>query len=130
DPEVERVVAAIIADVRERGDDALREQALRYDGVTLEAVEVPSEAGAAALDALDPDVRRALEEAAESIAAFHRAQLPPPLEVEVRPGVRLGRRAQPLERVGVYAPGGRAAYPSSVLMGVVPARIAGVDEVI
>lgn len=130
DPAVERAVASVLADVRARGDDALREQTLRYDGVRLDALEVPAEAGVAALEALDPGVRAALEEAAANIAAFHRAQLPPPLEVEVRPGVRLGRRSEPLRRVGVYAPGGRASYPSSVLMGVVPARVAGVDEVI
>ena len=130
DPAVERAVAAIVADVRARGDDALRELTRRFDGVQLEAIEVPSEAGAAALEALDPTIRAALEQAIDHIAAFHRAQLPPPLEVEIRPGVRLGRRAEPLRSVGVYAPGGRAAYPSSVLMGVVPARVAGVDEVV
>jgi len=130
DPAVERAVASILADVRERGDDALREFARRFDRVELESLEVPREAWDEALASLDPAVRDALEEAAASIAAFHRAQLPPPLEVEVRPGLRLGRRADPLERVGVYAPGGRAAYPSSVLMGVVPARAAGVSEVI
>jgi histidinol dehydrogenase len=130
DPAVERAVAAIVADVRARGDDALRDLARRFDGVALDALEVPRAACDAALEALDPAVRAALEEAAASIAAFHRAQLPPPLEVEVTPGVRLGRRAEPLRRVGVYAPGGRAAYPSSVLMGVVPAKVAGVGEVV
>src|SRR5690606_32748863 len=85
DPAVERAVASVLADVRARGDDALREQTLRYDGVRLDALEVPAEAGVAALEALDPGVRAALEEAAANIAAFHRAQLPPPLEVEVRP---------------------------------------------
>ena len=130
DPAVERAVAAIVAEVRERGDDALRELARRFDRVELETLEVPRAAWEAALEALDPAVRRALEQAAAAIEAFHRAQLPPPLEVEVRPGIRLGRRAEPLRRVGVYAPGGRAAYPSSVLMGVVPARVAGVEEVV
>lgn len=130
DPAVERAVAAIVSDVRARGDAALREMAARFDGVTLETIEVPSEAGAEAIAAIDPTVRAALEQAAEAIAAFHRAQLPPPLEVELRAGLRLGRRAEPLRRVGVYAPGGRAAYPSSVLMGVVPARVAGVDEIV
>jgi len=129
-PEVARAVAAIIADVRARGDDALRDLARRFDRVELGALEVPREACDAALDALDGDVRAALEQAAAAIAAFHRAQLPPPLEIELRPGVRLGRRVEPLRRAGVYAPGGRAAYPSSVLMGVVPAKVAGVDEVV
>ncbi|HEX7118408.1 MAG TPA: histidinol dehydrogenase [Longimicrobiales bacterium] len=129
DPEVARAVAGIVADVRARGDAALHELARRFDGVALDALEVPREACDAALAALDADVRAALELAAERIAAFHRAQLPPPLEVELGDGIRLGRRAEPLRRVGVYAPGGRAAYPSSVLMGVVPARVAGVGEV-
>ncbi|HEY8469703.1 MAG TPA: histidinol dehydrogenase [Longimicrobiales bacterium] len=130
DPEVERAVAAIIADVRARGDDALRGLARRFDRVELSALEVPREACNAALNALDDAVRVALEQAAAAIAAFHRAQIPPPLDVELRPGVRLGRRAEPLRRAGVYAPGGRAAYPSSVLMGVIPAKVAGVEEVV
>ena len=68
--------------------------------------------------------------AADSIRRFHAAQAPRPLELETAPGLVLGRRPDPLRRVGVYAPGGRAAYPSSVLMGVVPARVAGVDEIV
>ncbi|HET9984920.1 MAG TPA: histidinol dehydrogenase [Longimicrobiales bacterium] len=130
DPEVEAAVRALIDNVRRRGDAALREQALRFDRASLESLEVPREAWDEALEGLEPAARAALEQAADNIAAFHRAQLPPPLEVEVTPGVRLGRRAEPLERVAVYAPGGRAAYPSSVLMGVVPARVAGVGEVV
>jgi histidinol dehydrogenase len=130
DPDVERAVAKIISDVRANGDAALREQALRFDHAKLETVEVPRAICDAALAGLDTDVRNALEQAARAIADFHRAQMPAPLEVETRPGVRLGRRADPLDSVGVYAPGGRAAYPSSVLMGVVPARVAGVPQVI
>jgi histidinol dehydrogenase len=130
DPAVERAVRRILADVRVRGDTALRDLALRFDGAALDALEVPRTEWDRALRALDPAVRSGLESAAENIAVFHRAQLPVPLEIEPRPGVRLGRRADPLRRVGVYAPGGRAAYPSSVLMGVVPARVAGVAEVI
>lgn len=130
DPDVARSVAAIIDDVSERGDAALRELALRYDGVELESLEVPRESLDAALAGLDPALRSALETAAAAIARFHRLQLPGRLEREVAPGLRLGRRPDPLRRVGVYAPGGRAAYPSSVLMGVVPARVAGVAEVV
>ena len=130
DPAVMRSVAETLEDVRARGDAALRDLARRFDGVDDLRVEVLREEWQAALDALDPDVRDALEEAARAIAGFHRAQLPTRLEVEIRPGVRLGRRAEPLARVGVYAPGGRASYPSSVLMGVVPARVAGVGEVV
>jgi histidinol dehydrogenase len=130
DPAVEQAVRSIIADVRTRGDAALSDLAQRYDGVQLSALEVPPATCEKALRTLDTDVRDALAQAMANIAAFHRAQLPAPLEMETAQGVRLGRRADPLRRVGVYAPGGRAAYPSSVLMGVVPARVAGVDEVI
>jgi histidinol dehydrogenase len=130
DPEVERAVRGVLVDVRERGDDALREMALRFDGAHLTALEVPRSEWERALRELDPAVRAALELAAQNIAVFHRSQLPEALEIEPRPGMKLGRRADPLRRVGVYAPGGRAAYPSSVLMGVVPARVAGVGEVI
>jgi histidinol dehydrogenase len=130
DPAVQQAVRAIVADVRTRGDAALRELALRFDGAQMERLEVPLGLCHAALGRLDMEVRAALEQAAANIAAFHRAQLPQPLEVELAPGHRLGRRAEPLRRVGVYAPGGRAAYPSSVLMGVVPAKVAGVGEVV
>lgn len=124
------VVSAMIADVRARGDAALIESARRFDGVALTTLEVPRAAWDDARRSLPHEVRLALEQAARAIASFHRAQLPRDFEMEQRPGVRLGRRMEPLERVGVYAPGGRAAYPSSVLMGVVPARVAGVREII
>lgn len=130
DPAVERTVAGLVEAVRTRGDDALREQAERFDGVRPDGLEVPRAAWTAALDDLDASLVRALERAAASVRAFHAAQRPRSLEVEVAPGLRLGRRPDPLGRVGVYAPGGRAAYPSSVLMGVVPARVAGVGEVV
>ena len=130
DVAVNAAVTRIIADVQANGDAELRALAARFDGVPDLRIEVPRAEWVRALDAQDPAVRDALEEAARAIGAFHRAQLPAPLEMEVRPGVRLGRRAEPLRRVGVYAPGGRASYPSSVLMGVVPARVAAVDEVV
>lgn len=129
-PELVSRVANQIEDVRRDGDLALHRFAREFDGVELEQIEVPAQALLAALDAAAPDVRAALEAARDAIAAFHRAQLPAALELETRPGVRLGRRPEPLERIGVYAPGGRAAYPSSVLMGVVPAKVAGVSEVV
>jgi histidinol dehydrogenase len=130
DAEVEAAVRGVIDEVRRGGDHALRDLALRFDGVRLESLEVPLGVCRDALDGLDREVRSALEQAAENIAAFHRVQLPAALEIEAAPGMRLGRRPDPLQRVGVYAPGGRAAYPSSVLMGVVPAKVAGVREVI
>lgn len=128
--EVAARVSAQIDDVRREGDAALRRFAREFDGVDLERIEVPAAELNAALDAVAPEVRAALEVARDAIAAFHRPQLPAVQEIETRPGVRLGRRPEPLARIGVYVPGGRAAYPSSVLMGVVPAKVAGVGEVI
>jgi histidinol dehydrogenase len=130
DPVVAHAVSDILTDVRQRGDDALRDLAHRFDNVRLDALEVAPQACIDALDALEPALRSALLDAARAIETFHRAQLPVPLVLETRPGVLLGRRAEALARVGVYAPGGRAAYPSSVLMGVIPARVAGVGEVV
>lgn len=120
----------IITAVRTRGDAALREFAQRFDGVTLDAFDVPRTEWTRALDALDPALRRALERAAANIATVHAAFRPTAIEVSPEPGIVIGRRPDPLARVGVYAPGGRAAYPSSLLMGAVPARVAGVGEVI
>ena len=128
--EVERATAEVIAAVRTRGDAALLELAQRYDGVELNSLEVQPEVCRQALADLDPALLAALQEAADNIRAFHQAQLPADMELEVRPGVTLGRRAEPLASVGVYVPGGRASYPSSVLMGVIPAKVAGVGKVI
>lgn len=130
DEGVRESVGALVAEVRARGDEALEEMAQRFDGVTLDGIEVPPSAWDDALDALDPDVHSALERAADNIRRFHEAQLPEDVVLEVEPGVRITRTWAPLEIVGVYAPGGTAAYPSSVLMGVVPARAAGVDTVV
>ena len=127
--ELSVAVAALIADVEARGDAALLDMAERFDGVRPTALEVPRSAWAEALEGLDPALRAALVRAADNIRRFHAAQIPTDLEIEVEPGVRLTRIWTPLGRAGVYAPGGRAAYPSSVLMGVVPAKAAGVPEV-
>jgi histidinol dehydrogenase len=120
----------LIADVRTRGDDALRDYAQRFDGATLDALDVPRAEWTRALDSLEPALRRALERAAANIGTVHAAFRPTAVEVSPEPGIVIGRRPDPLARVGVYAPGGRAAYPSSLLMGAVPARVAGVGEVI
>lgn len=130
DPSIVQRASAIIDDVRERGDAALRELALALDGASLESLEVQRATVRRALDAVPTEVRRSLERSARNIATVHRAFMPTSLEVESEPGVVIGRRPDPLQRVGVYAPGGRAAYPSSVLMGAIPARVAGVAEVI
>jgi histidinol dehydrogenase len=119
---------AIVERVRREGDEALRALTKQFDGVDLQALEVPKPALAKAWRGLTAAQRGALQEAARNIAAFHRAQRPKPLRVEVRPGVVVGREPRPLTRVGLYAPGGRAAYPSSVLMAAIPAQVAGVGE--
>ena len=127
---VRATVTEILARVRRDGDAALLALAREHDRVALETLEVPRPRLQQALAALDPGLRLALERAARNLAAFHRAQLPPPLVIETEPGIELGRRAEPLERVGVYAPGGRASYPSSVLMAAIPARAAGVKQIV
>lgn len=120
----------LIARVRKDGDRALLELAQQFDRATLTSIEVPRERWEAALASIDSKVRQALERAARNIAKAHAAQRPQATEVETEPGIVVGRRPDPLGRVGVYAPGGRAVYPSSVLMGVVPAKVAGVGEII
>ncbi len=123
-------VAAIIDLVRREGDTALKSLAREYDNVRITHIEVPKPAIAAALAAVDPALRAALERAARNIESVHKAGIQTAVEVEPEPGIIIRRRPEPLGRVGVYAPGGKAAYPSSVLMGAIPARVAGVGEVI
>ena len=130
DDSIRQRSAAIVRRVREDGDEALRAMARDFDGVALDSLEVPRIAWQRALDALDPPLRRSMERASANIARVHESFAPVPHETESEPGIVVGRRPDPLARVGVYAPGGRAAYPSSVLMGAVPARVAGVGEII
>ncbi len=130
EPGVRERTAGIIARVREQGDAALRALATELDGVTLEALEVPRAEWTRALDAVPIVLRRAMERSAANIERVHRAFRPAAQETESEPGIIVGRRPDPLGRVGVYAPGGRAAYPSSALMGIVPARVAGVGEIV
>ena len=119
-------VAEIVADVRARGDDALADWTERLDGERTE-LRVP----ASVLDAarLDADVLAAVREMARAVAEFCAPQRPPDTAVEAVDGVRAERRWLPLESVGIYVPGGRAAYPSSLVMAAVPARVAGVGRV-
>ena len=120
----------IVRRVRLDGDSALREMARAYDGVSLDSLEVPAEARRRALAGIDPGLRAALERAARNIELVHSTDPPRTVEVETEPGVTVGRRPDPLQRVGIYAPGGRAAYASSVLMAGIPARVAGVPEIV
>ncbi len=130
DDAIRERTADILARVRRDGDPALRAMAFEFDGVALESLEVPRKLWRCALDSLDPALRSALERAAENIGAVHRAFRPMAQSFTTADGVVIARRPDPLARVGVYAPGGRATYPSSLLMGVVPAKVAGVREVI
>ncbi len=130
DPAVRDGTRRIIDRVRAAGDAALREFAREFDGAVLESLEVPRTAWRAALDALPVALRRSIERSAASIQQVHEAFRPVPCEMVTTDGVVIGRRPDPLARVGVYAPGGRAAYPSSLMMGVIPARVAGVGEVV
>lgn len=130
DPSIRTTTASIIEQVRRDGDAALRRFAEQFDGVRLDAFEVPQAVRREALEALEPSLRTSLERAADQIRRAHSAFAPSPAEVSTMPGVTIVRRPDPLARAGVYAPGGRAAYPSSVLMGAIPARVAGVSEVV
>jgi histidinol dehydrogenase len=125
----EAAVARILADVRGRGDEALRDWMQRIDGLTLDDFEVPAETLAAAHASLPSDLAEALNLAAERIRAFH-ARQPISSWTTNEMGGTLGQRVVPLQRVGVYVPGGTAPLPSSLLMAMIPARVAGVDEVI
>ena len=128
--DVEEAVDAIIADVRARGDAALRDYALRFDGARLEELEVSAQEMDQALADADPYFLDTLRMAAANIEAFHRRQLRDSFVMTEQDGVILGQKYTPVERAGVYVPGGTAAYPSTVLMDVIPARVAGVPEIV
>lgn len=121
-------VRAILDDVRERGDAALRDLSERFDGVVPDPLRVPADEIAAALEGLDPDLRSALGSAAAGITDFQRSQLAPEHTYE-RGGLQVRDLRRPVDRAGCYVPGGRAIYPSTVLMTAIPARVAGVPEV-
>ncbi len=131
DPAIRQGAAEIVSRVRTGGDEALRDCNRRYGGgLPRDQLLLPPERLTAALAELEPEVERALRHAIGNIEVCHIPQRPVDQPLEVSPGVRVDRRWTPLRRVGVYVPGGRAAYPSSLLMGVVPARVAGVKEIV
>ena len=133
DDEVEATVRAIIADVRKRGDAAVLEYTRKFDRLPargMAELEVPRARLEAALAALPAAQRDALETAAARVRAFHERQLAQSWEFTDAEGTRLGQRVTPLAKVGVYVPGGKAAYPSTVLMNVIPAKVAGVGEIV
>jgi len=130
--EIMEVVNGIVEDVRRNGDRALFEYTKRFDSVDPEihGVRIEQDEIRAALEALPGEERALIEEAAESIREFHSRQLEQSWTYEPQPGVVLGQKVTPIDRVGLYVPGGTAAYPSSVLMNAVPARVAGVQKVV
>jgi histidinol dehydrogenase len=129
---VVQTVQEILADVRKRGDDALCEYTERFDRLKLEAgtLEVSALEIEQALAAVDSDTLATLQLAADRIAAFHNKQKETTWLSADEPDIQLGQMVTPLDRVGIYVPGGKAAYPSSVLMNAVPAKVAGVGEII
>ena len=130
DRDVSGTVAEIIANVRKNGDAALMEYNAKFDRAEGVALEVTPEELEAAVKAVDPEFLRVLERAGENIRAFHERQLQRDCILTRPDGSMLGQRIIPMQRVGLYIPGGTAAYPSSVLMNCIPAKIAGVDEIV
>jgi histidinol dehydrogenase len=131
--DVSRVVSDILSEVRQRGDEALSEYTQRFDRHTLSADEdwrISPAQCAAAFDALEPALREALELAAGRIRAYHLEQLPSDRDFTDDAGVRLGAKWRPVDAAGLYVPGGRAAYPSSLLMNAIPAKVAGVERLV
>ena len=129
DVEVLGVAARIVDDVRQRGDVALREHTLNFDKAAIESFLVTPEEIEAAVAMVEPEFLDALSTAAGAIEDFHKRQIPQSWFTTQEGGVFLGQKVTPLRRVGIYVPGGRAKYPSSVLMNAIPAFVAGVDEV-
>ncbi|WP_394768877.1 histidinol dehydrogenase [Lacisediminihabitans sp.] len=123
------VASELIDDVRRRGAAALIDQAARLDGVRPDRVRLDVATVSAAVRGLRPDVRDALEEAIDRVRSASRAQLPTPTVTRLGPGAEVIQRWSPVQRVGLYVPGGKAVYPSSVVMNVVPAQIAGVSSI-
>ncbi|MEB3354900.1 MAG: histidinol dehydrogenase [Cyanobacteriota bacterium] len=123
-------VEAILNQVRRDGDRALLELSERFDGVRPDPLRIPAEQLEAAWEACPAELRQALELAHRRILDFHRRQYPADLLVDGPHGERLGRRWRPVQRAGLYVPGGRAAYPSTVLMNAVPAQVAGVQRLV
>ena len=130
DAEIDRRVAAILNEVRTGGDEALRRIARRIEGFAPERFELPQAQLDEAARSISPELKTALATAKANIEAFHRAQLPRPVAVEVMPGVRCSQRAVAIRRVGLYVPGGSAPLFSTVLMLAVPAAIAGCAEIV
>ena len=128
--DVQKIVSDIIADVRARGDAALYDYCEKFDRVKLDCLEVSAEEIDEALRAVEPEFYEILETAAQNIRQFHERQVRNSFIITERAGVVMGQKVMPMDRVGLYVPGGTAAYPSTVLMDAIPARIAGCREIV
>ena len=128
--DVGAIVADILSDVRENGDRAVLAYCAKFDKAELDTLEVSKQEIAEAMDAVEPDFLEILKEAAENIRAFHSRQVRSSFLLTDKPGVVLGQKVTPIEKVGVYVPGGTAAYPSTVLMDTIPAKIAGCPQIV
>ena len=122
------LVQPILDDVKARGAAALRDFAEKFDHIRPENLRVPVEAMKTAVDELDPEVRAAIEESVRRSRAVSASQVPAPFHTDLAEGARVSERWIPVQRVGLYVPGGKAVYPSSVIMNVVPAQAAGVES--
>ena len=127
---VEEPVAAILADVKKRGDEAVLEYTARFDRCDLSSLAVTAEEIEEAMNQVEPEFLEVLQKAAANIREFHTAQVRQSLVLTPRSGVVMGQRITPIERVGLYVPGGTAAYPSTVLMDAIPAKIAGCEKIV
>ncbi len=133
DESVDRAVAAILADVKQRGDAAVVEYTNRFDRLSVNSLsdlELSHQELQQALDSLPAEQRAALETAASRVRSYHEHQPLQSWQYEDADGSLLGQKVTPLDRVGLYVPGGKASYPSSVLMNAIPAKVAGVRELI
>ncbi len=128
--DVEKIVSAILEDVRQKGDSALFAYCEKLDGAKLSALEVSQAEIEAACASIDPAFLRTMTLAKQNITHFHKQQIRANFILNDRAGVLLGQKVTPIERVGLYAPGGTASYPSSVLMSAIPAKLAGVEELV
>ena len=124
------IVADILYDVRKNGDKAVLAYCVKFDKAELDTLEVSKQEIAEAIDAVEPEFLEILKEAAANIRAFHSRQVRNSFVLADRPGIVLGQKVTPIEKVGVYVPGGTAAYPSTVLMDTIPAKIAGCPQIV
>ncbi len=128
-PDIEKTVKRIINDIKEGGDHALIDYTERFDGVRLNSISIPQDRLSEATKEIPERLLRALKTSAERIEAFHRRNIPRSWSYK-EDGILLGQKVTPLQRVGIYVPGGKALYPSSILMNAIPAKVAGVEEVV